>query len=157
MRGRELMLIAACAAIFVTVVVQGATLGAFIRLVRPVEADAPAPAPVGLAAAELLVARAKLATVEQHAYGPDGNLVHPQLIEFYRKRAEVTERYAGGPDAFMEYIRPHFDATLAAIAAGRAELIRLHRSGQIEDKVLNDLERDLDLEELGAILQRGTN
>ena len=44
---------------------------------------------------------------------------------------------------------------LDAIAAGRAELIRLHREGQIEDEVLHDLERDLDLEEMGVIFQRG--
>ena len=73
----------------------------------------------------------------------------------YRKRADATERYAGEPDAFMENIRPHFDVILAAIAAGRAELIRLQREGQIEDEVLHDLERDLDLEELGIIFQRG--
>jgi hypothetical protein len=31
----------------------------------------------------------------------------------------------------------------------------LHREGLIEDEVLHDLERDLDLEELGALYQRG--
>jgi CPA1 family monovalent cation:H+ antiporter len=55
----------------------------------------------------------------------------------------------------MENIRPHFDLMLKAIAAGRAELIRLHREGAIEDEVLHDLERDLDLEELGVLFQRG--
>jgi len=44
---------------------------------------------------------------------------------------------------------------LTAIAAGRAELIRLQREGRIEDDVLHNLERDLDLEELGIIFQRG--
>lgn len=44
---------------------------------------------------------------------------------------------------------------LAAIAAGRGELIRLQRDGQIEDEVLHDLERDLDIEEMSAIFQRG--
>lgn len=55
----------------------------------------------------------------------------------------------------MADIRSHFDVMLKAIAAGRAELIRLHRQGQIEDEVLHDLERDLDLEELGVLFQRG--
>ncbi len=54
----------------------------------------------------------------------------------------------------MENIRPHFDVMLTAIAAGRVELIRLQREGRIEDDVLHDLERDLDLEELGIIFQR---
>ena len=52
-------------------------------------------------------------------------------------------------------LRPHFDLVLEVIAAGRAELIRLHRAGLIEDEVLHDLERDLDLEEIGIIFQRG--
>ena len=66
---------------------------------------------------------------------------HPSpTSRHYRKRADATERYAGEPDAFMENIRPHFDVILAAIAAGRAELIRLQRQGQIEDEVLHDLD-----------------
>ena len=153
MPGRDLMLVAAFAVILVTVVVQGASLGWVIELVRPVDEDPPAP--LGLAAAEAAVARVKLAIAERYAYAPDGNLIHPQLLDMYRKRADATERYAGEPDAFMENIRTHFDVMLAAIAAGRAELIRLQREGQIEDEVLHDLERDLDLEELGIIFQRG--
>ena len=59
------------------------------------------------------------------------------------------------PPSFTPGIRAHFDAVLAAIAAARAELVRLHRQGLIEDEVLHDLERDLDLEELGALYQQG--
>jgi CPA1 family monovalent cation:H+ antiporter len=55
----------------------------------------------------------------------------------------------------MQGIRTHFDVMLIAVAAGRAELIRIHRAGLIEDEVLHELERDLDVEELGIILQRG--
>ena len=39
---------------------------------------------------------------------------------------------------------------LAAVAAGRAEALRLHRSGRIHDEVLHALEHDLDLQELSA-------
>lgn len=53
----------------------------------------------------------------------------------------------------MDNIRPHFDLMLGVIAAGRAELLRLHRAGQIEDEVLHDLERDR--EEMRIIFQRG--
>lgn len=48
-------------------------------------------------------------------------------------------------------LHAHFDLVLVAIAAGRAELIRLHRAREIDDDVLHDLERDLDLEELSAL------
>ena len=53
----------------------------------------------------------------------------------------------------MEGFREHFDLQLRSIAAGRAELIRLHRAGEIEDETLHNLERDLDVEELGLLLQ----
>jgi CPA1 family monovalent cation:H+ antiporter len=55
----------------------------------------------------------------------------------------------------MENLRPHFDVLLQAVAAGREELIRIHRAGMIEDEVLHELERDLDVEELGITFQRG--
>ena len=42
-----------------------------------------------------------------------------------------------------------------SIEVARAELIRIHRAGLIEDEVLHELERDLDVEELGIMLQRG--
>ena len=127
MPGRDLMLVAAFAVILVTVVVQGSSLGWLIRLVRPVDADPPAA--MDLAAAEAAIARAKRAEVEARAYDADGTLIHPQLLEEYRRRDEATQRYAGDADAFMPDIRAHFDVVLAAVAAGRAELIRLHRQG----------------------------
>ena len=35
--------------------------------------------------------------------------------------------------------------------SGRAEVLRLHRAGELDDGTLHELERDLDREELGAI------
>ena len=153
MPGRDLMLVAAFAAILATVVVQGASLGWLIRRLHPEDQDPPAA--MDLPASEAAVARAKAAEAEIRAYDSDGALIHPQLLDMYRKRSEATDRYAGDAENFMADIRSHFDVMLAAIAAGRAELIRLHRKGQIEDEVLHDLERDLDLEEMTVIFQRG--
>ncbi|MBS0430802.1 MAG: Na+/H+ antiporter [Proteobacteria bacterium] len=153
MPGRDLMLVAAFAVILVTVVLQGSSLGWLIRLARPVDEDPPAQ--IDTAGAELAIARAMQEAVEAHAYAPDGVLVHPRLLEEYRKRAQATQRYAGDAKAFMPDVRAHFDVVLAAVAAGRAELVHLHRQGLIEDEVLHDLERDLDIEELRALYQRG--
>ena len=153
MPGRDLMLVTAFAVILFTVVVQGSLLGWLIGLVRPVDIDPPAP--VSLARAEAVVARAMLIIAEQRAYAPDGRLIHPRLLDKYQQRATSSERYADEPNAFMADIRPHFDVMLEAIAAGRAELIRLQRQGQIEDEVLHDLERDLDIEEMSVSFQRG--
>lgn len=151
MPGRDLMLVTAFAVIFATVVVQGTTLRWLVGVIRPVDVDPPAK--MELPAAEAAIAAAKTIAVEAHAYH-DGVLIHPQLLEQYRRRLEVTDRYAVDADAFMANLDSHFDVILAAIAAGRAELIRIHREGLIEDEVLHNLERDLDVEELGVVLQR---
>lgn len=153
MPGRDLMLVTAFAVILATVVVQGASLGWLIRRMRPADTDPPAK--MDLAAAEAAIARAKRVEVEARAYDGDGTLRHPRLLDEYRKRDDATRRYANDTGAFMPGIRAHFDVILAAVAAGRTKLIHLHRQGLIEDEVLHDLERDLDLEELGALFQRG--
>ncbi|MEQ1810762.1 MAG: hypothetical protein ABL889_12600 [Terricaulis sp.] len=49
---------------------------------------------------------------------------------------------------------PPKPALTFAVQAGRDELVRLHRAGEIDDKTLHDLEHDLDLEELGAIASK---
>jgi len=150
--GRDFMLVAAFAVILMTVVVQGSTLGLLIRAVKPEDSDPPARVPLPQAEAE--IARAKLEEAEKHAYDDDGKLIHPQLLDTYQKRAAATEKYAREPDGFMRNIRGHFTLMLKALGAGRARLIVLHRQGDIEDETLHNLERDLDLEELGILYQR---
>jgi CPA1 family monovalent cation:H+ antiporter len=153
MPGRDMMLVCAFSVIFATVVLQGSSLGWLIRLVKPVDKDPPAP--MSMPATEGAMARARLARIETLAYGPDGTLLHPQILEEHRKRAGYMERYERQPVEAMEILRPHFDVLLASIAASRTELIRVHRAGLIEDEVLNELERDLDVEEMGITFQRG--
>ncbi|MES2989397.1 MAG: sodium:proton antiporter, partial [Pseudomonadota bacterium] len=155
MPGRDLMLVCAFAVIFVTVVGQGSSLGWLIRKIDPEDLDPPAR--MDMAATEAAMARARTAKVEELAYAPDGTLIHPQMLEQHRKRLEMIERYALNAPAAMEMLRPHFDVLLLAMAASRVELIRLHREGHIEDEVLHELERDLDVEEMGMVLQRGEN
>ena len=152
MPGRDLMLVAAFAVILVTVVIQGSSLAQLIRLVCPIDADPPAA--MSLAEAEAAVARARRAEVERRAFSADGTPIHPLLLEEARRRERATQRFADDADGFMPGFRAHFDVALAGVAAGRAELIRLHRAGLIEDEVLHNLERDLDLEETGALFQR---
>jgi NhaP-type Na+/H+ and K+/H+ antiporter len=153
MPGRDLMLICAFAVIFVTVVGQGASLGWLIRKIQPQDLDPPAR--MDMPATEAAMARARTARVEELAYAPDGTLIHPQLLQQHQKRLDMIERYAQNAPAAMEMLRPHFDVLISAVGASRAELIRLHREGHIEDEVLHELERDLDVEELGMVLQRG--
>ena len=65
--------------------------------------------------------------------------------------ATNAENYAGDVEAHAEMLHAHFDLVLKANAAGRAELLRLHRTGDIDEHTLQELERDLDLEELSAL------
>jgi monovalent cation/hydrogen antiporter len=132
------------------VIVQGSTLGLVIRWagVRQSAADA---APMDMVAAETAMMKAQLVAVEQLARDADGTVIHPRLLEQYTRRVTVTENYQGTLEARQGDIDAHFNVIIAAVAAGRRELVRLHRAHQIDDETLHSLERDLDLEELGAI------
>jgi monovalent cation/hydrogen antiporter len=106
--------------------------------------------------AEAAMAQAQAKLVEARAYAPDGTLIHPQLLERYRRRATISGDYAGNEAHYQSRLQAHFDLVLEANAVARAELLRLHRAGQIDDRVLHELERDLDLEELAANSAKAT-
>jgi hypothetical protein len=68
------------------------------------------------------------------------------------KRLRVS-RGSRVPEADGELIahkQEHFTVVLAAVTAGRVEVLRLHRDGPIHDTVLHTLEHELDLEEMTA-------
>jgi monovalent cation/hydrogen antiporter len=155
MPGRDFLLVAAFAVILVTVLLQGTTLGLVIRWLRPPEAGSHV-APLDMSQAEVAMAQAQVKLVEARAYAADGTLIHPQLLERYRRRATISTNYAGNEAQHQPRLQAHFDLVLEAVAAARAELLRLHRAGQIDDRVLHELERDLDLEELGALSAKAT-
>ncbi|WCT74086.1 Na+/H+ antiporter [Sphingomonas naphthae] len=150
MPGRDLMLVTAFAVILVTVLVQGTTLGLVIRAAGLREDPASHP-PLDLAEAEAAMLQAQYEAVEKLAYAEDGSLRHPRLLDRFRRRATISASYDGTDEQRREDIDAHYGVILAAVAAGRAELVRLHRAIQIDDETLHDLEHDLDLEELGAI------
>jgi CPA1 family monovalent cation:H+ antiporter len=101
--------------------------------------------------AEAAMAQAQAAVVERLAHDADGTLIHPRLLERYQRKATSLANYPGREDDYRPSLHAHFDVVLQAIAAGRAELLRLHRSGGIDEETLQELERDLDLEELSAL------
>ncbi|HYP89439.1 MAG TPA: Na+/H+ antiporter [Polyangiaceae bacterium] len=155
MPGRDLMLVTAFAVILVTVLLQGMTLGAVIRWARLREDDSAQP-PLEIFAAEAAVLKARLEAVEHLAYDANGQLIHPQLLDFHRRRANAAANFQGTAEKREQAIAAHFDVIIASIAAGRIELVRLHRAHEINDEILHNLEHDLDLEELGAIAAKNT-
>ena len=153
--GRDFLLVAAFAVILITVLVQGTTLGFVIRRLRPPETGT-RKAPLNMSQAESQMAAAKAKAVEALAYAADGKLIHPQLLEQYHRRARISANYSANEQELRPVLNAHFDVVLEAVVAARKELLRLHRDGQIDDRVLHELERDLDLEELAAIAAKAT-
>ena len=147
--GRDFILLAAFGVILVTVVVQGSTLGLVIRWtgVRRQDDDEP---PMNLFEAERAMMQAQLAAVEKAVRSEDGTVIHPQLLRRYTARATAGENFTGTEQERTEAIAAHFDVIIGAVEAGRDELVRLHRANRIDNETLRSLERDLDLEELGA-------
>lgn len=150
MPGRDFMLVTAFAIILVTVVFQGMTLGVVIRLMG-IQDQREAKPPLSLSHAEAAIVRVQLQVVEKMAYDGEGRLVHPQLLGRYQRQAAIMQEYPGREAEHAPTLHAHYAVIFAAIAAGRAELVRLHRANEIDDETLHNLERDLDLEELSAI------
>jgi CPA1 family monovalent cation:H+ antiporter len=148
--GRDFILVTAFAVILGTVLIQGNSLGRLIRWAGLREPEAEL-ARMSMSQAEAAMAQAQIRVVESRAYDEDGTLVHPRLLESYQRKATISADYAGQEDHYAPQLHAHFDLVLEAIAAGRAELLRLHRAGDIDERTLQELERDLDLEELGAL------
>ena len=155
MPGRDFILVATFAVILVTVLGQGATLAPLIRLLQLEHFPLGEAKTLPEAAARAAMAKAQLKAVEEQGIAPDGAERHPRLLEQYRYRALASERYSAAEGGLAGAREEHFRIVLAAIAAGRAELLRLHRSGTIHDHVLHGLEQELDLEELAARRHRG--
>jgi CPA1 family monovalent cation:H+ antiporter len=65
------------------------------------------------------------------------------------------QRLSAEPSFPAEARSLHYDVVLAGLEAGRKELLRLHRGGEIPDELLHLLERDLDLQEVTARHSRG--
>ncbi len=149
MPGRDFMLVTAFAVILGTVLIQGMTLGLVIRAVG-IQTFQEAGPRLTSAQAEAAIGQVQYRLVEKLAYDGAGKLIHPQLLRTYKRRAAIRANYPGREAELAPDLKAHFDVVLAAIAAGRAELMRLHRAAEIDEETLHDLERDLDLEELRA-------
>jgi monovalent cation/hydrogen antiporter len=153
--GRDFVLAATFSIILVTVLVQGSTLGPLIRLLRITSSDALVPGQVTEDVAWSRMAHAQLAAVATVSRQPDGSERHPRLLEHFGYRVRASIAYAADKDHHQPLEIEHFDVVLQAIEAGRAEILRMHRAGEIHDHVLSELERELDLQQMTAELYRG--
>lgn len=155
MPGRDLILVAAFAVILVTVLGQGTTIGPLIRWVNPAHAADHASHHLTEPQAWARLEAAQLAAIQPLVHGADGSVIHPRLLEQYSYRARITAALQNDAAFPADDRAAHYDVVLAAIAAGRIELLQMHRSGLIGDEMLTILEHDLDLQEIAAQHGRG--
>ena len=148
--GRDLVLACAFATILVTVLVQGTTLGPLIGLLRVVGSDELEHRRDSADLAWKNMTQRQLDTVAALSRRPDGGERHPRMLEQYAFRARVAAEYTTDRGSHEPLKLEHFQAIVAAVDAGRAEALRMHRAGEIHDHVLRELEYELDLQQMVA-------
>jgi monovalent cation/hydrogen antiporter len=148
--GRDFILAVTFAVILVTVLVLGTTLAPLARMLSNTGFTLAHGSKLTEAQARVRVAIAQLAAVEKESLAEDGSQRHPRLIEQYSYRVRAVTRFSESADSLLQHRTDHFRAVLAAISAGRYELLRMHRAGEIHDKVLHAIEQELDLEEVNV-------
>jgi Na+/H+ antiporter len=148
--GRDFIVATTFAVILVTVLLQGATLAPLIRALSFEGFQSMEAKTLTEADARTRMAAAQLAEVERHSKMGSETDRHPRLVQQYGYRAQAAARYSESEGQLIVRKQEHFTVVLAAVAAGRVEVLRLHREGAIHDAVLHALEHDLDLEEMTA-------
>ncbi|WP_235890912.1 cation:proton antiporter [Martelella alba] len=123
--GRNLVLASAFGVILVTVLVQATTLPLLISLFPSISRQSKSE----LGREEALVRR-KIAAKQRKAFAA------------YAAKLSAARTAAPGDGQVQ--------ARLAAISAGRREMLRLYRRGQISDSIMEHIEEDLDLQEIAV-------
>jgi len=148
--GRDFILLATFTVILVTVIVQGATLAPLVRYLGFQSSPAPNAGQFSEGVARRHVVSAELAAVEALSLHLDGNHRHPRLVEQLQFRLAAITRSIDAGGALDSVRTDHFDTLLASVEAGRSELIRMFRAGEIDNEVLRALEQELDADEIRA-------
>jgi monovalent cation/hydrogen antiporter len=148
--GRDFIVATTFAVFLVTVLLQGATLAPLIRALSFEGFHSMEARTLSEADARTRMAAAQLAEVDRRSKMDSETDRHPRLVEQYGYRARAAARYSQSEGQLIDRKQEHFTVVLAAVAAGRVEVLRLHREGSIHDTVLHALEHELDLEEMTA-------
>jgi monovalent cation/hydrogen antiporter len=144
---REALVIVTLTVIVLTLLGQGLTLPWLIRALGLGE-DVGLPQETAVARQRLLEAATRRID-ELYPVWPGHHPLLDQLRQTYRHRSEHVDRQrdpAAGADEDRELIE-HREIRQTVIDAEREALLRLRAEGEINDHVLRDLERELDLEE----------
>lgn len=148
--GRDLILTSAFAVILVTILLQGTTLGPLIRLLGlQVDFDSDA-ANLSRAQAHSHIVRVQLKAAQELMHADNRKIFYPECLKDSSKQFSSACIFSIVASECASNHRIDYSVLLAMIAAGRAETIRLYRSGLICEEILQKLEYELDLQELSA-------
>jgi CPA1 family monovalent cation:H+ antiporter len=154
--GRDLILVASFAVILGTVLVQGTTIGWLIRRIDLDRRSVRDARHISEPQAWTRLMNAQFAAIEPLVHNEAGEVIHPRLLEQFTYRKQIASSLGDREDFPRDLLVAHFDVVLAGVAAGRKELLRLHRSGAIPDRLLHEMEHDLDLQEIAALHALGS-
>ncbi len=144
---RDPILLITFTVILVTLLIQGGTLSVMIGVLKLNTRVDDEAAPEH-AQARAAIAAAALRVIEERAIDPLEGAIAADMLREYRDRAGWLVRVNENDAVVRAERTARFSLRREALAASRAELLRLHRSREIEDDALHALEQELDLEEL---------
>jgi CPA1 family monovalent cation:H+ antiporter len=145
--GRDVILVSAFGVIFVTILIQGPTLPLLVKFLRSTGSQSSERLARDEATARMRLSQAQLRAFSA-TISAEASKEELCLLEYYRNRAD-REASALTETAGSRAAMPPSVAILAAIKAGRAELLEMYRTGEISDRALVKLEQDLDAQEFG--------
>lgn len=147
--GRDIILASAFGVILVTVLIQGTTLPLLVRLFPSISLQSGTQLAKEEAAARKKVAQVQHnAEVDHYDAGPRTR-VRPQPTDRHPISVHPAPNFDTDPG--KEHLsNDHFEAILYGIRAGRSEVLRMYRTGHLSDKIMKDIELDLDLQEIAA-------
>ncbi|PXW24853.1 Na+/H+ antiporter [Paraburkholderia caballeronis] len=145
--GRDLIVFSTFVVIFATLVLQGGSLGAVVRLVRLRRARSTTMSELEARSHTFRASLKELERIRKASAAADADIVQ-RLIDEYRIRVHNNENAHAEGGEHVERRARHLRLELELVAVSRQELLRLHRESRIRDAVLHRIEAELDLEEL---------
>ena len=145
--GRDIILFLAFCSIFVTLVIQGTTLGWVVRRLGVIEEETALPEPE-TAQARAEIAAASLEAVREHLDGPETTEhteAAAEMVQEYEVRAERASIEGQDPETKSSQLEARQRLRLVAIAAAREKLAE--RAETMDAEAHRALGEELDLEE----------
>lgn len=151
--GRDLILASAFGVILVTVLVQGTTLPLLIKMFPSVSLKSNSQLARDEATVRKKVAQIQYQAMLDHCHATRTRR-RPRVSDRDLFSVEASPHFDTAPDRRQPLSTDHFDAILCAIRVGRSEILKMYRAGHVSDRIMKNIEQDLDLQEIAAERRR---